>query len=143
MLVIDSKVNYLSIVCCSLSKQSVVVKTKQNRERFSIICVSKADIARITFKDKWIHILQFCFPKIHSEAEFLPCQHYKFLFKLKLAFLELIIWFPLAAAILLWTLLHLSSFLTCSVGGPSENLLSDTTLMHIQQSEKFCTSIKH
>lgn len=66
--------------------------------------------------------LSILFWEFCGEAEFLPCENYRFLFKLKLAFLELIICFPLAAAILLWTLLCLPSFVTCSVGGLSGNL---------------------
>lgn len=60
------------------SLRSVVVKTKPNKTKqkrvLKIICVSKADKAGISFKDKSVHILQLRFPKIHGEAEFLPCE---------------------------------------------------------------------
>ena len=60
------------------SLRSVVIKTKPNKTKqkrvLKIICVSKADKAGISFKDKSVHILQLRFPKIHGEAEFLPCE---------------------------------------------------------------------
>lgn len=66
--------------------------------------------------------LSILFWKFCGEAGFLPCENYRFLFKLNLAFLELIICFPLAAAKLLWTLLCLPSLVTYSVGDLSGNV---------------------
>lgn len=90
ILVTDSKVNYLSAMCSSLSDPRLEAKRKQNQKGFSIIFVSKAYITRISFKHKCIHSPHLRFTEIHGKAEFLPCENYGFLFMLKLAFYSLL-----------------------------------------------------
>ena len=63
-----------------------------------MIFVSKADFFRVGFKGIGIHTPQHI---VTNSVVRQPCENYRFLFKIKLAFLELIICFPLAAAILL------------------------------------------